>query len=57
MKFRDYEFIDIIKAEPLKGAVSEGSDYEKLKKKIGSKEKHDKPVMTFKEFNYLNKYT
>ena len=57
MKFRDYEFIDIIKAEPLKGAVSEGSDYEKLKKKIGSKEKHDKPVMTFKEFKYLNKYT
>jgi len=57
MKFREYEFIDIIKAEPLKGAVSEGSDYEKLKKKIGSKEKHDKPVMTFKEFNYLNKYT
>ena len=57
MKFREYEFIDIIKAEPLKGAVSEGSDYEKLKKKIGSKEKHDKPVMTFKEFKYLNKYT
>ena len=57
MKFRDYEFIDIIKAEPLKGAVSECSDYEKLKKKIGSKEKHDKPVMTFKEFKYLNKYT
>ena len=57
MKFRDYEFIDIIKAEPLKGAVSEGSEYEKLKKKIGSKEKHDKPVMTFKEFKYLNKYT
>ena len=57
MKFREYEFIDIIKAEPLKGAVSEGSDYEKLKKKIGSKEKHNKPVMTFKEFNYLNKYT
>ena len=57
MKFRDYEFIDIIKAEPLKGAVSESSDYEKLKKKIGSKEKHDKPVMTFKEFKYLNKYT
>ena len=57
MKFREYEFIDIIKAEPLKGAVSEGSDYEKLKKKVGSKEKHDKPAMTFKEFNYLNKYT
>jgi len=57
MKFRDYEFIDIIKAEPLKGAVSESSDYEKLKKKIGSKEKHDKTVMTFKEFKYLNKYT
>ena len=61
MKFREYEFIDIIKAEPLKRPVSEASgcsdDYEKLKKKVGSKKKHDKPAMTFKEFNYLNKYT
>ena len=61
MKFREYEFIDIIKAEPLKRPVSEASgcsdDYEKLKKKVGSKKKHDKPAITFKEFNYLNKYT
>ena len=57
MKFREYEFIDIIKAESLKGAVSESSDYEKLKKKVGSKVKHDKPAMTFKEFKNINKYT
>ena len=61
MKFREYEFIDIIKAEPLKRPVSEATgcsdDYEKLKKKVGSKKKHDKPAITFKEFNYLNKYT
>ena len=61
MKFREYEFIDIIKAEPLKRSVSEASgcsdDYEKLKKKVGSKKKHDKPAITFKEFKYLNKYT
>ena len=44
MKFRDYEFIDVIKAEPLKKTISE-NEYEKLKKKIGSKEKHEKPVM------------
>ncbi len=30
MKFREYEFIDIIKAEPLKGAVSESSKKERL---------------------------
>ena len=61
MKFRDYEFIDIIKAEPLKGTVSEASgcsdDYEKLKKKVGSKKKHDKPAITFKEFKDINIYT
>ena len=61
MKFREYEFIDIIKAEPLKRPVSEASgcsdDYEKLKKKVGSKKKHDKPAMTFKEFKDINKYT
>ena len=57
MKFREYEFIDIIKAEPLKGAVSESSDYEKLKKKVGSKKKHDKPAITFKEFKDINIYT
>ena len=61
MKFREYEFIDIIKAEPLKRPVSEASgcsdDYEKLKKKVGSKKKHDKPAMTFKEFKDINIYT
>ena len=57
MKFREYEFIDIIKAEPLKGAVAENSEYEKLKKKVGSKEKHDKPAINFKEFKNINKYT
>ena len=61
MKFRDYEFIDIIKAEPLKRPVSEASgcsdDYEKLKKKVGSKKKHDKPAITFKEFKDINIYT
>ena len=61
MKFREYEFIDIIKAEPLKRPVSEESgcsdDYEKLKKKVGSKKKHDKPAMTFKEFKDINIYT
>ena len=61
MKFRDYEFIDIIKAEPLKGTVSEASgcsdDYENLKKKVGSKKKHDKPAITFKEFKDINIYT
>ena len=61
MKFREYEFIDIIKAEPLKRPVSEASgcsdDYEKLKKKVGSKKKHDKPAITFKEFKDINIYT
>ena len=61
MKFRDYEFIDIIKAEPLKRSVSEATgcsdDYEKLKKKVGSKKKHDKPAITFKEFKDINTYT
>ena len=61
MKFREYEFIDIIKAEPLKRSVSEASgcsdDYEKLKKKVGSKKKHDKPAITFKEFKDINIYT
>ena len=61
MKFREYEFIDIIKAEPLKRPVSEASgcsdDHEKLKKKVGSKKKHDKPAMTFKEFKDINIYT
>ena len=61
MKFRDYEFIDIIKAEPLKRPVSEASgcsdDYEKLKKKVGSKKKHNKPAITFKEFKDINIYT
>ena len=61
MKFREYEFIDIIKPEPLKGTVSEATgcsdDYENLKKKIGSKKKHDKPAITFKEFKDINSYT
>ena len=61
MKFREYEFIDIIKAEPLKRSVSEASgcsdDYEKLKKRVGSKKKHDKPAITFKEFKDINIYT
>ena len=61
MKFREYEFIDIIKPEPLKGTVSEATgcsdDYENLKKKIGSKKKHDKPAITFKEFKDINTYT
>ena len=57
MKFREYEFIDIIKAEPLKGAVAENSEYEKLKKKVGSKKKHDKPAINFKEFKNINNYT
>jgi len=61
MKFREYEFIDIIKAEPLKRPVSEASgcsdDYENLKKKVGSKKKHDKPAITFKEFKDINNYT
>ena len=61
MKFREYEFIDIIKAEPLKRPVSEASgcsdDYENLKKKVGSKKKHDKPAITFKEFKDINIYT
>ena len=61
MKFREYEFIDIIKAEPLKRPVSEATgcsdDYEKLKKKVGSKKKHDKPAITFKEFKDINNYT
>ena len=61
MKFREYEFIDIIKAEPLKRPVSEASgcsdDYENLKKKVGSKKKHNKPAITFKEFKDINNYT
>ena len=61
MKFRDYEFIDIIKAEPLKNTISEASgcsdDYENLKKKVGSKKKHNKPAITFKEFKDINIYT
>ena len=44
MKFREYEFIDVIKAEPLKKTISENS-YEKLKKKIGSKKMHKEPVV------------
>jgi hypothetical protein len=61
IKFREYEFIDIIKPEPLKGTVSEATgcsdDYENLKKKVGSKKKHDKPAITFKEFKDINSYT
>ena len=61
IKFREYEFIDIIKPEPLKGTVSEANgcsdDYENLKKKVGSKKKHDKPAITFKEFKDINNYT
>ena len=44
MKFREYEFIDVIKAEPLKKTISE-NNYEKLKKKIGSKKMHKEPVI------------
>jgi len=44
MKFREYEFIDVIKAEPLKKTISENS-YEKLKKKIGSKKMHKEPAL------------